>query len=47
VKTPEDFIDRCATASSTSGEAYRMRLENGTTVTARDWLLGRLVELRG
>ena len=42
VKTPEDFIEYCATKSTMSGRAYTVRLEDGRTITSAEWLLGEL-----
>jgi hypothetical protein len=42
VKTPEDFIEHCATKSTMSGRPYTVRLEDGRTITSSDWLLGEL-----
>ena len=38
VKTAPDFIRNCATGSSISGQPYQIRLQDGRTVTASDWL---------
>jgi len=38
VKTAPDFIQYCATGSSMSGRPYEIRLKDGRTVPARDWL---------
>lgn len=46
VKTPEDFIEYCATKSTMSGKLYRVRLEDGTTVTSAEWLLAELEAYR-
>jgi hypothetical protein len=38
VKTAPEFIQHCATGSSMSGKPYEIRLKDGRTVLARDWL---------
>jgi hypothetical protein len=38
VKTAPDFIRYCASESSMSGKPYEIRLKDGRTVQARDWL---------
>jgi hypothetical protein len=38
VKTAPEFIQYCASGSSMSGKPYEIRLEDGRTVLARDWL---------
>ncbi|MCC6409977.1 MAG: DUF5329 family protein [Planctomycetes bacterium] len=45
VRTARDFIEHCATKSSLSGEPYRMKFGDGTTVTTRDWLTQKLATL--
>ena len=45
IKTPEQFIDNVASKSSTTGKPYLIRLEDGSTVKAGDWLRERLHEL--
>jgi hypothetical protein len=42
VKTAEDFIRLCASKSSISGEAYRMRFPDGTTMNAEVFFRKRL-----
>jgi hypothetical protein len=42
VRTAEDFIRLCGTQSSLSGEKYRIRLTDGTTLTAEDFFRKRL-----
>jgi len=46
VKTPEDFIKYCATKSTMSGKPYRVRLEDGRTITSEEWLLAALEDYR-
>jgi hypothetical protein len=46
VKTPEDFIEYCATKSTMSGKPYRVRLPDGTTLTSAEWLLAALEDYR-
>lgn len=38
VKTAPEFIQHCASGSSMSGRPYEIRLRDGRTVLARDWL---------
>lgn len=38
VKTAPEFIQYCASGSSLSGRTYEIRLQDGRTVPARDWL---------
>jgi hypothetical protein len=45
VKTVEDFIRLCGSKSSVSGEAYRMRLPDGTTIYAEALFRERLKAL--
>ena len=42
VKTAEDFIRLCGSKSSVSGEAYRMRFPDGTTMYAEAFFRERL-----
>lgn len=46
VDTTEGFIERAATASSFSGQAYQVRCNGGTTVTSNQWLRDELARLR-
>ncbi|NTW09149.1 MAG: DUF5329 domain-containing protein [Anaerolineaceae bacterium] len=45
VNTAEDFIRFCASKSSISGEAYRMRFPDGTTLDAEAFFRKRLKAL--
>lgn len=45
IKTAEEFIDRIATRSSTSGQLYWVRLPDGRDVPAGDFLRVELVRL--
>jgi hypothetical protein len=47
VRTAEDFITCCATASSTSGEKYRIRFADGHVVENAVFLRQKLAEFRG
>ena len=38
VKTVQDFIDQCATRSSSSGEAYLVKLSDGRIIPAAEFL---------
>jgi hypothetical protein len=46
ISTAEDFIDRAATKSSMSGEAYRLRCAGSDPVATRDWLMRSLQKYR-
>lgn len=45
IKTAEDFIDRLATRSSTTGQLYWVRLPDGRDVPAGEFLRVELVRL--
>jgi hypothetical protein len=45
VKTAEDFIERIASRSSTSGKPYLVRLSDGKEITAGEFLRLELVRL--
>lgn len=45
VKTARDFIDRIASTSSMSGEAYKIKMSDGKVVTTHDFLYGKLKEI--
>ena len=47
VKTAEDFIKICASRSSLSGDAYKIRLPDGTTVETAPFFRARLREFDG
>jgi Family of unknown function (DUF5329) len=42
VRTAEEFIDRCATGSSVTGEKYRIKFTDGRTVDAAAFLRDQL-----
>ncbi len=44
VRTAEDFIHYCATASSVSGRPYQIRFADGQTRAAADFLTEKLLE---
>ena len=46
IQTPEDFIDKVASKSDLSGQPYRVKMPDGTTRLAADWLRGLLAEYR-
>ena len=46
IKTPENFIQRCASKSLLSGKPYRVVLENGEEVRTDEWLLRALTAYR-
>jgi hypothetical protein len=45
VTTARQFIDSIASASSSSGQDYTIRLKDGTVITTREYLSGKLREL--
>jgi Family of unknown function (DUF5329) len=45
VITAQDFIDRVASASGTSGKPYLIHLNDGREVKSRDFLLAKLKKL--
>lgn len=44
--TAEDFIERCASRSEMTGQAYRVKLTNGTVRDANEFLNSELRALR-
>jgi hypothetical protein len=46
ITTTEDFIDRAATESSLSGQAYAVRCNGGAVVTSSQWLRDELARYR-
>lgn len=46
INSAEDFIDKAATGSSLSGQAYQVRCNGGATVTSSQWLRDELARLR-
>ena len=46
IETPEEFIDKAATKSELSGKPYLVKLPDGTTRRAADWLRDELAEYR-
>ena len=45
VKTAQQFIELCASRSSVSGQPYRIRFADGSTVTSEAFLRAKLKEL--
>ncbi len=45
VKTAKDFIDLIASKSYLSGDAYKMKFKNGSTINTRDMLYNELRKL--
>jgi hypothetical protein len=43
----EDFINKAATSSSVSGEAYQIRCGNGDPMPSATWLTAELKRIRG
>jgi hypothetical protein len=46
IRTPEDFIARCATRSLLSGKPYLIITEHGEQIPTRDWLARALEDYR-
>jgi hypothetical protein len=46
IDSTEQFIERAATQSSLSGQAYRVRCHGGPTLTSGQWLHDELARLR-
>lgn len=46
VGTAEEFIERAASRSSISGDAYHVKCGDAAPVASGEWLSGRLAELR-
>jgi hypothetical protein len=46
IKTPEDFIAKCATKSELSDKPYMIKKPDGTSVKSEDWMKAMLEEHR-
>jgi len=46
IKTPEDFIEKCATKSELSDMPYKIKTADGKIVESKDWMLAALAEVR-
>src|SRR4051812_4209215 len=46
IKTPEDFIEKCASKSELSDKPYKIKSTDGKVVDSKDWMLGLLAEDR-
>jgi hypothetical protein len=46
INSTEDFIEKVATQSSFSGEPYRVKCQDGATVTTNQWLRAELARFR-
>ncbi len=46
IKSAEDFIDKAATKSSLSGQAYAIGCGDGSTMSSSQWLLDALARYR-
>jgi Family of unknown function (DUF5329) len=46
INTTEEFIERAATESSLSGQAYEIRCNGGATLTSSQWLRDELARVR-
>ena len=46
INTTEDFIERAATASSLSGQSYKVRCNGSATVSSKQWLRDELRRIR-
>lgn len=47
VKTAKDFIDKVASASSMSGEEYKIKYADGKIVTTKEYFTLKLKEIEG
>ena len=47
IETAEDFIDKAASSSSMSGQAYLIRCGGGAQMTTRQWFSAALARYRG
>ena len=47
ITTAREFVEKAGSKSSISGEAYRIRFEDGREVTAEEFLLKKLGEVEG
>jgi hypothetical protein len=47
IKTANDFINRIASSSSMTGEAYKIKLKDGKEMMAKDYFLKCLDEIEG
>lgn len=45
IKTARDFIDKIASSSSMTGEAYKIKLVDGKEISTRDFFNAKLKEL--
>ena len=45
ISSARDFIDKVASVSSTTGQAYHIKLKNGQVLTSREYLLVQLANL--
>jgi hypothetical protein len=46
INSAEEFIEKAATKSSFSGQAYEVRCNGGATVTSNQWLRDELARVR-
>jgi hypothetical protein len=46
IKTPEDFIEKCAAKSELSDKPYKIKIADGKLVESKEWMLGQLAEIR-
>ena len=44
IKTPEDFIEKCAAKSEVSGKPYTVKKPDGSTIKCEDWMKSLLAE---
>ena len=47
IKTAHDFIEKLATSSSMTGEAYKIKLPNGTILLSKVYFESKLIEIEG
>ena len=45
IKTPEQFIEKCASKSELSGKAYSVKLPDGKVVKCEDWMNDQLKKI--
>lgn len=46
IKTPEDFIEKCASKSELSGKEYSVKLPDGKVMSCKKWMTEELKQLQ-
>ncbi|MGN6385140.1 MAG: DUF5329 family protein [Verrucomicrobiota bacterium] len=46
IKTPEDFIEKCASRSELSGKEYSVKLPEGKVMSCKKWMTEELKQLQ-